>query len=141
MGHTTAFNRIQQGEKIQERFDELGAGQDAIQRTVRAEASKNQAAAEERFDELGAGQDAIQRTVRAEASKNQAAAEDAIGELEAAMSEGIDAMGRKLDARSAGIEATIREASKNQAAVRAGGSLRLTLPPALTASPSPPRCG
>ena len=73
MGHTTAFNRIQQGEAIQERFDELGAGQDAIQRTVRAEASKNQAAAEERFDELGAGQDAIQRTVRAEASKNQAA--------------------------------------------------------------------
>ena len=101
MGHTTAYNRIQQGDAIQEQFDELDARQAAIQRTVRAEASKH-----------------------------QAAAEDAIGELEAAMSEGIDAMGRKLDARSAGIEATIREASKNQAAVRAGGSLRLTLPPA-----------
>ena len=44
MGHTTAYNRIQQGDAIQERFDELDAGQAAIQRTVRAEASKNQAA-------------------------------------------------------------------------------------------------
>ena len=60
MGHTTAYNRIQQGDAIHERFDELDAGQAAIQRTVRAEASKN-----------------------------KAAAEDAIGELEAAVSEGI----------------------------------------------------
>ena len=46
MGHTTAYNRIQQGDAIHERFDELDAGQAAIQRTVRAEASKNQAGAD-----------------------------------------------------------------------------------------------
>ena len=46
MGHTTAYNRIQQGDAIQERFDEMDAGQATIQRTVRAEASKNQAGAD-----------------------------------------------------------------------------------------------
>ena len=46
MGHTTAHNRIQQGDAIQEQFDELDARQAAIQRTVRAEASKNQAGAD-----------------------------------------------------------------------------------------------
>ena len=35
------------------------------------EAGKNLAAAEERFDELAAGQEATQRTVRAEAGKNE----------------------------------------------------------------------
>ena len=66
MGHTTAYNRIQQGDAIHERFDELDAGQAAIQRTVRAEASKNQAAAmQDAVGELEAAMNQNQAAVRA----------------------------------------------------------------------------
>ena len=54
-----------------ERFDELGEGQNAIRQAVRAEGARNQAAAADRFDELGDGQDAIRRAVRAEGAKRE----------------------------------------------------------------------
>ena len=66
-----------------ERFDELGEGQDAIKRAVRAEGARNQGAADERFDELGEGQDAIGRAVRAEGARNQAAADEMMSMLDA----------------------------------------------------------
>ena len=50
--------------EVKEELSELGEGQDAIKRAVRAEGAKNQAAADERFDELGEGQDAIKRAVQ-----------------------------------------------------------------------------
>ena len=55
----------------------------AIGRAVRAEGARNQAAADERFDELGEGQDAIGRAVRAEGARNQAAADEMMSMLDA----------------------------------------------------------